>query len=397
MLESGKNSGFTLDKNNRTPAKGFSVGVFPEKTGIWDVDKVSEGEIGNWLSQHAQEAFSQGYKIGGWVDNNKFYLDIVKVFPPSQREQAIQAGKEHNQIAIADLAAIHNGDWGNAFIKTGVRKFNPNHDDKGRFSEADAAIESRFAQKLGNYEQAVKDYSALKDTEGGKIINTDTARELSEDYLKDRTKSAAVHEPASAFMKKLYADKLKQEPQAGQLPLVLFTAGGTGAGKTTAIQNVPDIKSEAEKAQIIYDTNLNNYASAKSKIDQALEAGKNVHIAMVQRDPVEALTRGALPRAMGQEQKFGSGRTVPLKDHLNTHIDVVPTVKALAKFYANDPRVKFTYIDNSRGKGNAAEIDERQLKEYNRDEVKPQLEAALEKEHTEGRISDKVYRGFKDG
>ena len=71
-----------------------------------------------------------------------------------------------------------------------------------KLSKADRAIETRLANKVGNnYRESANEYQGIKDTNNGQIINTDTARELSPDYLADRTKAAAVHEPASHFVK----------------------------------------------------------------------------------------------------------------------------------------------------------------------------------------------------
>jgi hypothetical protein len=60
---------------------------------------------------------------------------------------------------------------------------------------------------------------------------------------------------------------------------------------------VPAVKAVVDRAAIVYDTNLSTLRSAVEKIEQALDAGKRVYIAYVHRDPVEALVRGALPRA----------------------------------------------------------------------------------------------------
>jgi hypothetical protein len=49
------------------------------------------------------------------------------------------------------------------------------------------------------------------------------------------------------------------------------------------------------------------------------------------------------------------GRTVALEEHAKTHIGAREVAPQLAAFYANDPRVQVTGIDNSRGRGNAAE------------------------------------------
>ena len=285
-------------------------------------------------------------------------------------------------------------------------------DDHGRFMAADGSsferaenlssedrnIETHLADQVGHhYDQTVTRYNAIEDAHGGKVLNTDVARELSPDYLKDRTKSAAVHAPASYFIKKLYAQKLQESAKPGEAPLVLFTAGGTGAGKTTAIDTIPSMKALSDKAQIVYDTNMNTYPSAKQKVEQALTAGKDVHIVAVQRDPVDALVNGALPRAMRQEQEFGSGRTVPLGEHLKTHVGVTPTLQRLADDYKDNPHVKIHAIDNSLGRGKAKEIPLSQLKTYQPGILKAALDHALEQAHGAKRISDKVYTGFKNG
>ena len=256
------------------------------------------------------------------------------------------------------------------------------------------SIETQFAEQLkADPDGARVRYALLPDTDGGRVMSVDTARELSPDYLADRTRSAEVHEPASAFIKDLYAKKLQEAPAAGQDPVVLFSAGGTGAGKTTGLDALGPM---ARRAQIIYDTNMNSVASAAAKIDQALQAGKRVHVAYTFRDPVDALRNGALPRAMRQASQFGTGRTVPLSEHAATHAGSRKTIPAIMEMYKGDDRVSFSVIDNSRGKGNAravASLEELPARDYN--SLREDLRAALEEEYAAGRISEAVYRGFR--
>lgn len=264
---------------------------------------------------------------------------------------------------------------------------------------ADQVIEADFADQIArDYGGTVLRYSALKDTAGGKILSVDTARELSSDYLRDRTKSAAVHEPASWFIKRLYAEKLAEAPRPGEEPVVLFMAGGTGAGKTSTLNSL--MPGQMGRAQIVYDTNLNGLDSSVKKIEQALAADKDVIVTYVYRDPVEALKNGALTRAMRQEGEHGSGRTVPLPSHLETHFGARETIEALAAKYADDPRVKFRLIDNSRGKDNSAFVDLADIPKLDRGEYNSVRENALntlEAARADGRISEAVYRGFRDG
>src|SRR3546814_19896554 len=69
----------------------------------------------------------------------------------------------------------------------------------------------------------------------------------------NRTRSADVHEAASDTVKTLYESKLAQPTPEGLDRAVLFTAGGTGAGKTTAVNAAgdafgkPEIRSEERR------------------------------------------------------------------------------------------------------------------------------------------------------
>jgi len=262
-----------------------------------------------------------------------------------------------------------------------------------KLSREDTAIESHLADKVEHrYHEAAKEYAQLEDAMGGKVLNTDVARELSPHYMKDRTKSAAVHEPASWFIKKLYAQRLRDMPKGGK---VVFTSGGTGSGKTTAINGVDAARHLQEEAHVVYDTNMNTEASAVKKIEQALEAGASVHIIHVQRDPVEALVHGALKRAMSQREKFGTGRTVPLSEHIKTHEGAAKTIQALAERYADNPHVHIGIIDNTRGKGNAAAADLDFIRGFDYTGMEGKLHEALDREHAAGRITAEIHRATK--
>jgi hypothetical protein len=253
----------------------------------------------------------------------------------------------------------------------------------------DQALKQRLSS---DPEKLFADYAALPDSEGGRVLNTDTARELSPEYLADRTRSADVHEGASAAVKAMYEAKLAGPTPEGFDRSVLFTAGGTGAGKTTAVKQ---IDASGHPPELVYDTNMNTLASAYRKVQQALDAGRDVQIMYVYRDPVEALTGGALPRAERQAKEFGSGRTVPLSEHAKTHVGVRHVMEALAEKYKNDPRVDIRAFDNSRGKGKGAFVDLANIPKVDQNGLHERLKAALLQEHQAGRISDATRAGFE--
>lgn len=253
-------------------------------------------------------------------------------------------------------------------------------------------VEERFDAALkADPEGMTQRYEAIPDTQGGRVLSVDTARELSPDYEADRSRSAWVHEPASDFIKKLYAEKLKEAPAEGQKPLVVFTAGGTGAGKTSGIKRVPEMQAVSDQAQIIYDTNMQNVPSAIKKIDQAIAADKDVTIIYVARDPIAAMAvkGGALGRAMK------IGRTVPLKTHAETHVGAAQAILKLAEHYKGNPHVAIRVIQNERGNVRLSSLDSVQQYEYH--DLVGKLYETLQQAKDSGQISEKVYQGFLNG
>jgi len=255
-----------------------------------------------------------------------------------------------------------------------------------------ADIQRRFAEQLNSdVGRALDDYVDLPGSDGGRILNTDLARELSPDYRADRSLSAAVHEPASAFVKKRYVRLLKEQAPPGKDNTVLFTGGGTGAGKSTALDDA--LLDQTVSSQIIYDTNMASFDGSVEKIEQALDADKKVVIAYVYRDAMEALT-GASGSAVTRAKRMG--RTVPLDAHVNTHTRSAETIRELSKRYKDNPNVAIEIIDNSRGAGNAVNLGEDLsiIPEMNYDELWKEARYEINKGFQEGWIPEKIYRGF---
>lgn len=270
-------------------------------------------------------------------------------------------------------------------------------DERGVLTPEQVAAEDRLADFVGNhYEEAVAKYNAHPDTQGGKLLNTDIARELSEDYLADRAgMAAAVHEPASYFIKRRYAELLAQAPAEGEMPMVLFTAGGAGAGKSYAVgKTIDDL---AGQAQIIYDTNMAGAASGMRKIEQALSAGKDVTIAYIHRDVYEAFAEGAVPRAIKQETKFGTGRTVMIDDFLETHYGARDALDRVSAHYNGNSRVQFIAIKNTRAEGRTYVAPIGDIPKLDRNQYATVKQRAIDYITTErdsGRLSESIYKGF---
>jgi len=270
-------------------------------------------------------------------------------------------------------------------------------------------IEARFAAYLENHtDEAIEQYRKKY----GKEINTDNARELSPDYAPGGMEaedaetraararwSSAVHEPSSALTKEIFRRVLKEAPAANERNQVIFTAGGAGVGKTTSIHQVNALEQAVAAAQIVYDTTLSSLRSSLDRIAQALQAGKEVSIIYVYRDPIESFTGGALPRAER------NGRTLPLEAYIETHLGAPEVLLKIADLYKSDSRVAIAVIDNSRGRGGAAVSDLNFVRsiagKYTREELNTKLVRALEDAYAKGKrgekegISEIIYHGFK--
>lgn len=258
-------------------------------------------------------------------------------------------------------------------------------------SEEGMKVQENFAKKIEeNPDAMIEEYTKRF----GKELNTDNARELSPDYSKNNDSrsqfSPAVHEPASALVKEIYKRQLQVPDPKGE-NIVLFTAGGTGSGKTSGIHDIPELTNIQDEAQIVYDTNLNNFSSAKEKIDMALAAGKRIVLAYVHRDPVDAFENGALPRAMRQ------GRTVPVGTHIETHVGAPSTLLQLAQEYKDNPNVDINVVNNSLGRGKAvlSNLDLVKGLNYNAGELNTTLLQKLDEQLANGKISQAVYDGTR--
>jgi hypothetical protein len=164
-----------------------------------------------------------------------------------------------------------------------------------RLTPEEQDVEGRAFDNLNrNLPALAKEY----EEKFGNEVSTDNAREIvSPEYAASREArtrwSEATQRPAGKLSDYLFEQAL-QHVDPNKRRVVVMTAGGTGAGKTTALSG----NLEFSNVQFVYDSNLNSRKSSERKIEAAKAAGNRVEIRFVHRDPVEAFTGGVLPRAM---------------------------------------------------------------------------------------------------
>jgi hypothetical protein len=234
------------------------------------------------------------------------------------------------------------------------------------------------------------------------VISTDNAREFCEDYNRSNEAraryAAAIQEPATLIVREVWLRSLSEPPAEGQLDAVVFLVGGGGSGKTTSLENVPGMKAFSDQAQIVYETIFSDFESSAKKIEQALNAGKNVAVVYVHR-PIDEAAVGVLRRAIEL------GRTYPIGALSEGHFQSQRTVLQLASRYENNPSVSFFVIDNSRGLGKAAlaDLDFLQQNLYNSiEDVEQRAREAINNDYKlqaeQGRpVPEYVYRGIVGG
>jgi hypothetical protein len=256
---------------------------------------------------------------------------------------------------------------------------------------AQKVMETRFRAQIARDPAGMK---ARYRAEFGNVISADSAKELSADYRKNRYDgAAAVHTPASWLSKELFAEDLQKPAPPGKENMVLFTAGGPGAGKTSAISQVGSLSALAGKAQIVFDGTMRPASKAIKLVEQTLRAGKTAQVVFTYRDPEEALTDGVLGRSKRQAAELGTGRTVPLREFAAQHASVLDSMKGLEAHFKNDPRVTIVAVNNSLGRGKAQKIELADVpRSLPADELHDKLRGVLDREYAKGNISSRLYR-----
>jgi hypothetical protein len=221
----------------------------------------------------------------------------------------------------------------------------------------------------------------------GVVVGTDLARELFGEYtasLQSRLDFAlAVQRSASHVADEVFG-RILSAPVFGD---ALFTAGGTGAGKTTAIRTSSQTRSLISEAAIVYDSNFNSLASARAKVTMALEAGLRAIVIFVHRHPVEAYLQGVLPRALVE------GRTVSIEGHLRMHRDSLKTFLRCQKVFADNSQAAFLVLNNTGHETEAFPSDIAYLKsvQYPKEELFNAIKEGLDYAYRQGQISEALY------
>ena len=264
-----------------------------------------------------------------------------------------------------------------------TKEFNTVYTPSERLTEKTDITEEKKASEyaLTNGEAILADY----EKNFGNEVSTDKMRDYFRPIGFTGDNSAVYHEPASA-LKKIYEKRvLAKAKEDGKLD-VLWTAGGSGAGKTGTLDRMGAFK---KTLGYILDSNLSDSKKAIKDIQKLMDQGFTPNVFYVYRDPVDAWNGGVMRRIIS-----GSDiRVVPLSNHLELHEGSLETVMAIFDKFGD--KINLTLIDNSHGYKKEVETSIAKLKKisYNLSEIRKEIEDDTIKLYQEGLISAKMVEG----
>lgn len=316
------------------------------------------------------------------LNNQESYWD-------AQLEDVVRTGGTGKQVfgrkdIKRTLDEVEGKNPSNTTVQAKMDKFERAKDLTPEYREIE---QKAFLKIAKNEEKLLQDYKKIEETNGGKIINTDVFRKLFKNEGYAGHNAAAVQEPASYLSKKAYTRALKEN--AGDT--VVFTAGGSGVGKSSALKNLDELKSEIDNAAVVIDSNMSSLKSSKAKVEEAFKAGKKVKIDYVYRDPADAFENGVVKRMLDNPEE--GGRLVPSAVVAGNHIDSLDVMKVLL-----DEGVNVRFVDNSYGFGKAKVSTYNEIankaKYPSKEELAEQFNKIAKKLYDEGTISPEEYQGF---
>ena len=154
------------------------------------------------------------------------------------------------------------------------------------------------------------------------------------DEYGDREKRVVLKDVTGDVSRSAARDRLWRElNNRGDRKVVLFTGGGPGAGKTTAIS--PETSAEAD---LVFDSMMIDTKTSASLLREAVNNGWRAEVLYVIR-PLEDVARGVIDR--GDKGRWNSYASLP-----DEHVKAQESIVKLAKEFENEPNVSFKGLLN---------------------------------------------------
>lgn len=227
---------------------------------------------------------------------------------------------------------------------------------------------------------AEEKYNALPDSDKGRIINGDTARDLYPPYTADR-EGAVLHTsdtdaPAGKFTNELFKKKAAELKEGD---IVHALSGGAAAGKSSYLKRF----AKTIDTDLIYDSTSSHYAKTKELIDEALKSNKHFQMTFIYKPFEEAL--------QGNKDRFAStGRLVDPHYMAYSHVQSLETFLKLRDDFKDNPRVTFEAFNNTGNKSAGMSLEELEALRYSNEKTSPNAAVKRLKKVAEKSLENEV-------
>lgn len=212
----------------------------------------------------------------------------------------------------------------------------------------------------------------------GNEINPDLALQLFDSYK--GTNSASFARVTGAIKDMVYKKELQTE-QGKKNNTVVVNAGGSGSGKTSAINKDANLKNTNS---IVLDTTFSNNSAPKD-IEKALTNNFRVHVNYVLREPTEAWNNGVIPRMLKE------GRVITEGYFLKSHVKALDNFLKTYEKYKDNKSVGFTMYANTPEGRHLINIDKLTNTKYDKVALADYIKAATDKAYETGRITKEQH------
>jgi hypothetical protein len=252
----------------------------------------------------------------------------------------------------------------------------------GGLPVAERKVESSFYSAITkNKKTLIANYYKISKNEAfPNTIDADKVKLLSPAFVKDRGLAGAVHEPSSMLSKVIYTDALKKKAAKGDESPTLFTAGGSGSGKSATTGLAASLLGVGNDA-LVYDSVMSNSKKAAQKIDECLDLTKGKAAVVYTNTPIQ---RAVVFNALRD-------RSVSIDVLLEAHMGASNSIRELQEKYKGNNRVEFQIVNNYGSPKNVhmGNIDD--VPKYDKEKVRAELVQVVTTMKEKGEITQRKY------
>jgi hypothetical protein len=99
-----ENDGVTINLEGAQPQKGYAYSPYKDTEIVEPASEFSIDDVRKFVHENIDKLQQPGHYIGGWVDDNKVYMDVSVVGDPSAETIATAEGQ--GQLAVFDLESF---------------------------------------------------------------------------------------------------------------------------------------------------------------------------------------------------------------------------------------------------------------------------------------------------